>query len=186
MRFTLHYRGTLKANRGPNDKHDLRRYFHEQLRCLWNQTPLSDFQGYLSEDVRTGNISLIHPIGKFKFAPLASSRLHMIAELDITLLRPGPPGNLIMQSGDIDNRLKTLLDALKIPKEPTALPANEAPLENEDPFVCLLEDDSLITAVSVNTDRLLESSVDPNEVLLLVHVTTRATRAILGNSGLGS
>ena len=110
----------------------------------------------------------------------------MIAELDLTLLRPGPPGNLIVQSGDIDNRLKTLLDALKIPKEPTALAADEAPLQNETPFFCLLEDDSLITAISVTTDRLLEKTVDPNEVLLLIHVTTRVTRAIWGNSGLGS
>jgi hypothetical protein len=186
MRFTLHYRGSLKANRGAKDKHALRRYFHGQLRCLWEQPPLLDYRDYLSENVKSGEISLIHPIGQFKFAPLVSSRLHMIAELDITLLRPGPPGNLISQSGDIDNRLKTLLDALKVPKEPTALPAGEVPLADEDPFFCLLEDDTLITAVSVATDRLLEHTVDSSEVVLLVHVTTRTTRAIWGNTGLGS
>lgn len=187
MRFTLFYRGTLKANRGAKDKHALRRYFHDQLRCLWDQVPLTDYRNeYLSESVKQGEISLIHPIGHFKFVPLVSSRLHLVAELKITLLRPGPPGQLISQSGDIDNRLKTLLDALKVPKEPTALPQDESPLENETPFFCLLEDDSLITAVSVETDRLLEVSSDPNEVLLLIHVTTRITRAIWGNSGLGS
>jgi len=186
MRFTLHYRGPLKANRGARDKHLLRRYFHEQLGLLWDQAPLSDYHEYLSEREKEGEISLRYPIGNFKFIPLVSSRLHMIAELDLTLLRPGPPGNLIVQSGDIDNRLKTLLDALKIQKEPTALAADEAPLQNETPFFCLLEDDSLITAISVTTDRLLEKTVDPNEVLLLIHVTTRVTRAIWGNSGLGS
>lgn len=186
MRFTLHYRGTLKANRGAKDKHALRRYFHEQLRCLWGQVPLTDYRGYLSENVGENKISLVHSIGRFKFVPLVSSRLHLAAELKITLLRPGPPGQLISQSGDIDNRLKTLLDALKVPKEPTALPQGEVPLENETPFFCLLEDDSLITAISVETDRLLETPADPNDVLLLIHVTTRITRAIWGNSGLGS
>jgi hypothetical protein len=186
MRFTLHYRGLLKANRGAKDKHLLRRYFHEQLRLLLDQSPLSDYHEYLSQREKPGEISLVYPIGSFKFVPLVSSRIHMIAELDLTLLRPGPPGNLIVQSGDIDNRLKTLLDALKIPKEPTALPPDENPLQTEIPFFCLLEDDSLITAVSVTTDRFLERTVDPNEVLLLIHVTTRATRAIWGNTGLGS
>lgn len=186
MRFTLYYRGTLKANRGAKDKHALRRHFHEQMRCLWEQVPLIDYREYLSETAKEGKISLVHPIGRFKFVPLVSSRLHLVAELKITLLRPGPPGQLISQSGDIDNRLKTLLDALKVPKEPTALPEDEAPLENETPFFCLLEDDSLITALSVETDRLLETPVDPNDVLLLIHVTTRITRTIWGNSGLGS
>lgn len=185
MRFTLHYRGPLKANRGAKDKHTLRRYFHNQLRCLWNQMPLSAYHDYLLEGADR-DVSIIHSIGQFKFAPLVTSRLNMIAELDISLLRPGPPGNLIVQSGDIDNRLKTLLDGLKVPKESTALPADEVPLDDETPFFCLLEDDSLITALSVRTDRLLEASINPNEVLLLIHVTTRITSAIWANSGLGS
>lgn len=186
MRFTLHYRGKLKANRGAKDKHDLRRYFHGQLRCLWDQVPLTDYRRYLSEAVKDKEISLVHTIGQFKFVPLVSSKLHLISELKITLLRPGPPGQLISQSGDIDNRLKTLLDALKVPKEPTALPQEEAPLESETPFFCLLEDDSLITAVSVETDRLLETPADPNDVVLLIHVTTRTTRTTWANLGLGS
>ena len=67
MRFTLHYRGPLKANRGARDKHLLRRYFHEQLSLLWDQAPLPTVTHlqYLSEREKEGEISLLYPIGNF-------------------------------------------------------------------------------------------------------------------------
>ena len=102
----------------------------------------------------------------------------MIAELDITMLRPEPPGKVI-QSGDIDNRIKTLLDGLRMPKVEQELPNGEIP------FFCLLKDDNLITRISVNTDRLLENNIDPSEVVLLIHVHTKLTRLIYANIGLG-
>ena len=37
--------------------------------------------------------------------------------LKILFLRKEGPGKLILQGGDIDNRLKTLLDALKMPSD---------------------------------------------------------------------
>jgi hypothetical protein len=49
--------------------------------------------------------------------------------LKITLLRPEEPGAIILQSGDIDNRLKTLFDALSVPAQPNQLPKNDAPNE---------------------------------------------------------
>ena len=49
------------------------------------------------------------------------------------------------------------------------------PLEqDEDPFFCLLEDDNLITSVSVTTDRLLIPQ-DSNEKLHDVHLIIHAT-----------
>ncbi len=54
------------------------------------------------------------------------------------------------------------------------------PKEGESPFFCLLEDDNLITSVTVKTDRRLEASVTKNEVVLLLFVKTRATKVMLG------
>jgi hypothetical protein len=65
------------------------------------------------------------------------------------------------------------------------LPPGDAPNADEQPFYCLVEDDNLITKVTVITDRLLEGTPSPNEVLLVLRVSTHATRMIYGNMGLG-
>ena len=116
MKFTLHYRGPLRANGNSTQKHDLRKHFHIQLKKLWDQKPLSE-QKYLLQPRDIDNISIIRPIGKFEFAPLVTEEMNVIAELDIILLRPELPGNLLAQGGDIDNRLKTLFDALSMPQQ---------------------------------------------------------------------
>ena len=46
MEFTLFYRGPLKANRGSKEKQELRRHFHSQLKVLWQQPPLEDYQDF--------------------------------------------------------------------------------------------------------------------------------------------
>jgi hypothetical protein len=53
--------------------------------------------------------------------------------------------------GDIDNRVKVL----KVPRECNEIPKEQGPEKDEEPFFCLLEDDSLITKVAITTDRLL-------------------------------
>jgi len=92
---------------------------------------------------------------------------HLIAELDILLLRNEVPGRIIVDGGDIDNRLKTLFDALRCPH--SAEEAGAQP-DSDSAIYTLLEDDSLITAVGVTTDRLLEQCA-PEEALLIVKVT---------------
>ena len=64
---------------------------------------------------------------------------------------PGSPGF----AGDIDNRVKTLLDALKMPST-GEIPPGASPGQDEDPLFCLLEDDSLVTRLSVEMDQLLD------------------------------
>lgn len=115
-------------------------------------------------------------IGDFTFVPLISSKIDLTAELDIILLKSEPLGNIITQSGDIDNRLKTLLDALKVPKEKNELPANLTPGINEQPFFCLLSDDNLISKITFSTKTLLKTDSAPSEVIIILNVTPKATR----------
>jgi len=182
MEFTFQYRGDLKANGSPQHKHELRRHFHIQLAELWRQLPLSNRPHLKAENPPQGKISLLQQVGGFKFVPLVRSKIHAFAELSVTMLRLGPPGAIISQGGDIDNRLKTLLDSLKIP-ENNALPSGVLPSGDEDPFYCLLEDDRLVTKLSVSTDRLLDAK-SLSEVLLLIHVTTKHVEMIFANMGL--
>ena len=184
MEFRLTYEGALKANAGPVDKQILRRHFHAQLKILWEQIPLTGFKELLDPQAGPPQVSIIQKIGPFLFAPLVCEKIHLICELEITLLRPEPPGSVITQSGDIDNRLKTLFDGLRMPKD-GELVAEDAPKSHETPFFCLLEDDNLITKVTVATDRLLRDTRSTNEVLLVIRVNTKATQMIYKNMGLG-
>lgn len=181
MRLTLHYRGSLYANGTPTHKHELRQAFHTQLRTLWAQKPLVDRTMLLAPGKADDEYSLLRPMGGFTFVPLVNVAMDSIAELSLTLLRPEAPGNLLTQGGDIDNRLKTLFDALSMPRHANALPRGASPSQDETPFYCLLEDDNLVTAVQVRTEQLLEPISESSLVDLFIFVRTRVTRPTIGN-----
>lgn len=100
----------------------------------------------------------------------------MSCGLDVLFLRYDPPGSLV-HAGDLDNRVKTLIDALRKPDHANQLRDNEFPAAYEDPFFVLLEDDKLVTALSVTTDTLLDpgetDKPDPHHVHLIITVTIR-------------
>ena len=183
MEFTLHYCGPLKAashkNKRKDHKHCLRKHFHKQLKELWKLPQLSEFRESLivPEPDALESRTLLRRVGQYHFAPLIGSYFHLVASLEIVMLRPEPEGRIFVRSGDIDNRLKTLLDALKVPNETAASPDNVPPSFDETPFFCLLEDDSLITNVDIQTAHWLEPDVqDSDEVVLLLRVRTKPTR----------
>ena len=181
MEFTLVYQGKLKANGEIKEKQCLRRIFHRQLKQLWETNIFKSVGNryFLDDNPPKGNTSIIQKVGKFRFAPLVTQRLHLYAELSIIMLRPEPAGAIITQGGDIDNRLKTLFDSLRMPKNEGEIPKNDSPEEkDENPFFCLLEDDKLVTKLSVDTDQLLEplESTDVRAfVNLMIHVKIKAT-----------
>jgi hypothetical protein len=180
MEFTLFYQGELLKTKKVTveEKQRLRRHFHSQLKVLWQRPPL--LTNHSDGNRWEQPFWLVKEIGNFRFVPLIIRTMHMVAEIDIMMLRPEPPGDLI-KSGDIDNRLKTLFDALKIPNQPSAIPRGQQPEDGEDPFFCMLEDDSLITKVSVNTAQLLKGTNHPSEVVLLIHVQTKLAKATMDN-----
>lgn len=184
MEFRLFYRGELKSNGSVKHKHAIRECFHKQLKHLWNQKPLSE----LREKLLSGQepAGCIRTLEGFVFAPLVQPRLDLIADIDITLMRPEVPGSIVTQAGDIDNRLKTLFDALRMPQKRTEIPTESVSEETDSPFFCLLEDDNLISGLRVTTDRLLDDVLSPSEVLLILHVRTKVTRTSFINIGLSS
>jgi hypothetical protein len=181
MRVTLHYRGPLKANGSPQHKHELRKHFHLQLKKLWSQAPLLDLPALLKPRLREGEYSLLRELPPFVFVPLVAAEMDVIAEVSVVMLRPEAPGGLLTQGGDIDNRLKTMFDALSMPQQANSLPQDAAPDENESPFFCLLENDNLVTSVAVRTEQLLEPDAGPSIVDAAIYVRTRTTRQTWGN-----
>jgi hypothetical protein len=108
----------------------------------------------------------------YRFVPLVCEDFSLLCSLDILFLRRDFPLGVI-SAGDLDNRVKTLIDALRMPKSANELRGNETPGEGEDPFFCLLEDDDLVTALSVETDMLLDppnADAGQSEVKLVISV----------------
>ena len=177
MRFRLYYKGPLKPNGDPKHKQFVRRVFHKQLDHLWRIEPL---KGQASKFLDPGyELSVVQQVDEWNFTSVVNEKNHLIAELDITILNPESPGSVITQGGDIDNRLKTLLDALSIPQR-NQIPKDDAPRPNEGQFHCLLEDDHLVTGLKVSVDQLLgETATD--DVLVLVYVDIKNTHTTLVN-----
>lgn len=203
MKFTLVYEGELKSNGTATKKHAIREKLHPQLEDLWCNHPC--LQGLLSRRyVQTNSgghvyfedhhsvtpriaakpqgdeafglrdptyIDLCAPVmkGGSSFIPLVRERTALKCALKIIFLRHEEPGRVI-QGGDIDNRLKTLLDALSVPQH------DEQVVGNAQGLYCLLEDDSLVTGLDVQTQRLLaKPNAGRNDVHLIIEVDVRVT-----------
>jgi hypothetical protein len=213
MRFTLIYHGPLfgSGNKSKPDKvRDLRDQLHPQLKYLWdNNTALKHLRqsaivGRLGPDlaltqspftaprdlerfpIRENEVDLCEPIaqGGVSYIPLVRKSLDLNCRLDIHFLRQEDPGSLVLQGGDVDNRIKMLFDALRKPDLDVQQQYPQAHQVN----YCLLESDSLIASFGVTTDRLLFPETEhPNEVHLLIEVTINVLRVgnwnvcLLGN-----
>ena len=114
--------------------------------------------------------------------PIVLEDMDVACGLDILFLRPHQSGKALIQSGDLDNRLKTLFDALRMPKVGESL---DSPQEHEDSFFCLLQDDSLIDRVSITTDWLLDPAAYVSDVHLVIDVKLQITRVTWANIGFG-
>lgn len=171
-------------------KHDIRRAFHAQLKYLWETHPVLKSRGVptgfpegnvffpktltqaaaeIANESNAKSVSLkkilqsLYRQNDFEFVPLVNSVLNLHCDLDVLFLRRDPPGSVI-KAGDLDNRLKTLIDALRKPKYPTEFAQIGKPNEGETPFYCLLEDDEMVSSFSVTSDALLDPhSEDEND-----------------------
>jgi len=120
----------------------------------------------------------------YRFVPLVREDWKIRCELDVLFLRMDPPGS-IYEAGDIDNRIKTLLDALRRPLNHNELQGNETPKEDEDPFFTLLEDDKVVTDLRVRTGTLLEvedeKALDQSYSRLLISVSIKPVQVTTFN-----
>jgi hypothetical protein len=163
--------GAGKSDTRSAHKHEIRRVFHDQLKVYWEksanlrewQCPKTDGSGLAKTWENAAAHFQFNGVG---YVPLSFDGLGVACKLDILMLRPEAPGHTLIKGGDIDNRLKTLFDALRIPKVGEV---GETPEDGRNPFYCLLEDDSLINHLSVTTDFLLGGE-NPNEVRLVITV----------------
>ncbi|MFP5233950.1 MAG: hypothetical protein ACLGQX_15200 [Acidobacteriota bacterium] len=193
VRFRLIYSGQLlgasRVDTRGSHKHEIRKSLSTQLQRLWetkqhlrryatqrgfyslNSTgrtiggspEKAQEQGY---QAGLDSLSEIWVRKQARFIPLVTSEICVRCKVDILFLRPEEK-NYILQGGDLDNRLKTLFDAFRVPKD------TEQVLDQNTLFV-LLEDDSLISEVSIVTDNLLllpgRQEIHPTDAFLVIDV----------------
>ena len=210
MQFKLLFSGRLlgatKTKTRADAKHAMRREMHPQLRRLWMQNSqlksMIHIQGkyehaefYFNAHTDAVRQAMLPDLGVqriankwqrngFRFVPLVTEGSELRCSLDILFLRPEDDG-LLRKSGDIDGRMKTVFDALRMPSSLDET-GGMGPQEDEDPFFCLLEDDRLVTDISISTDQLLllphTKQLNANEVFLVINVKiTGAARDTLGH-----
>ncbi len=189
MRFTLTYDGPLHVGGKAPAKQVVREAFHPQLVDLWTFEPLIhsrfllDPRGVANPEDRyrlEPGLSVLTTVGAQVYAPLVSKKLKLNAELDVLLLRAGPAGGVLTGQGDIDNRLKVLFDALSVPTLQQALPCAEGLGTEAKPLHTLLEDDDMVTRVSVDTARLL-GDYPAGHVRAIVRVDVRPATHLYAN-----
>jgi len=83
-----------------------------------------------------------------RFIPLIIPAFCLRCRIDVLFLRPEDTPNHILQSGDLDNRVKTLFDGMRIPDD-------DALIDDGGTHFVLLKDDTLISELSVVGDNLL-------------------------------
>lgn len=159
MRLRLTFDGEIKED-AADGKHLLRKCFHMQLSNLWDVHPRlknsrhpvipavtwEPLRDYLAREYVRNN---------YNYVPLVRKRMQLDCALHILMLRTDAPGSVI-RSGDLDNRVKTIIDGLRMHQGSQELGAYPDPEPHEKPFFCLLEDDDLVTRLSIDTDTVLQ------------------------------
>jgi hypothetical protein len=196
--FTLKYAGPLVSSAATSAKRlksQLRVDFDKQFAVLWKEHPILHEQDpgrfdrkpprhFRTVDAHNkpayqSDIWYRCLVSGIDYVPLVTYGHRMHCHLSIRLHSRRGRGGIIHEGADLDNRLKVLLDALSMPN--VGQDASLAATDNEEPLVyCLLEDDELVTKLSVETLRLLRDDVnDPNyvEADIDVHVTPIAPLA---------
>jgi hypothetical protein len=197
MEFRLIYRGPLPCETSRRSgehrikmleaKQKIRAFLHPQIKEYWHSHPsmkipgspftaqytekgLSFWDFYANQNKVTSSSDHIH-----RFVPLITEGSYHGCAVNVLFLRRDTPNGALMHQGDLDNRIKVLFDALRMPKESQEI--EDLPQSPDcNPCFCLMKDDKYIDHVSVTTDRILtpmETGEAIDDVLIVIHVIAR-------------
>jgi hypothetical protein len=184
LRFRLFYRGQLPSGAGRTKtefKHYLRGQLHPQVRAVWEGERVFRDHEVVAEGSADEypKLPILRTVAGRSFIPLASMRLSCLVEIDCLLLAAEPHGAIVSGAGDIDNRIKTLIDALRMPT-PDEMARAAPPDGLPEPCYCLMDDDKIVRHLSVTADRLLDPERETDAVVI-AEVSIRSTNRAMGN-----
>lgn len=181
MEFCLFYEGRLKSRDNANGKHCIRQALHAQVQSICHSDQFGDsFFQKPNGVIGCCGKEMFVDHGRKRFWFLIAEHTSTVVDLSITLLVPHDVGRIVMNGGDIDNRVKTLFDALRAPVVPSEIPASDGFDYGDEGMYCLLQDDKLIDRISIKSYRD-HSSLAEDSVRCFIEVKTKITRALLDN-----
>jgi hypothetical protein len=148
---------------------------------IWSAHALPDFKYPIPPLIQgqTDFCASINVPNVGNFIPVVRHSLYLSCALDILFLRHEEPFNLMRQGGDMDGRIKTLFDGLRMP-DPKDEYRGLSP--TADPLYVVLEDDALISDISIRSGRLLGDRAKKNHaVRLTIDVTIKVLRVFEQN-----
>jgi|HubBroStandDraft_1064217.scaffolds.fasta_scaffold53452_2 hypothetical protein len=205
MRFRMLFSGEIKAHKEldikPPHKHAIRTYLSPQLERLWQtkeglrryasvtgakaraaRREQDSVGGVYCEENRLAGLEYLADFNKkqsTRFIPLIVPAFCLRCRIDVLLLRPEDTPNHILQSGDLDNRVKTLFDGMRIPND-------DALVDDGGTHFVLLQDDSLISELSVVGDNLLtlpgKPRVGTSDAFAVIDVQLETTEKAEGHA----
>ncbi len=155
----------------------MRRSFDQQLSKLWGREPFSILKKWEDSDFAANAPDFRVKLADQTFLPLYGRTIGVGAELDITLLTGMPEQKAVFEAGDLDNRIKRIVDGLSAPTQKGELLPN---LESGSRWHCLLENDNAVAGLSAKLGVYLASN-DPSESFAIIRVRPLAYRVDLGN-----
>lgn len=157
MKITLTFQGRLPAKqRGVSPaKASLRAAFHPQI--------AAQVKPILSERNWTAVSTVIDGC---HFVSPAHHAYGTAVELDVLLLVPPSQARV----GDVDNRLKTLIDGLTCPANSEQMQGFHEPPDG-GPTYCLMSDDNLVQQITVDSRRWHADGATKDEALVVVTAT---------------
>lgn len=179
MRFSLTFQGDLPPRGSPTQIQNVREQFDPQMRRLWNTEPLIGSANYIDPQYLPNDCYVPRTVKSTEYVPLVSDKLALRASLSVMLYSSDLPGGMLSH-GDIDNRMKTLLDALTVPP---VQQASDNPVKDGRTF-CLLDDDRFVSELTIRNERLLTLDVGSRQSLAIIDVKLIAARALMCNVGI--
>lgn len=157
MKITLTYQGRLPATQRKVSpvKAVLRDAFHPQIAA--QVAPILAERNW-------GSVSTL--VEGNHFVSPAHQNYGTAVELDVLLLVPPSKARV----GDVDNRLKTLIDGLTCPANAQQMQGFHEP-PGGGPTYCLMSDDNLVQRISVDVRRWHAEVASDDEALVVVTAT---------------
>lgn len=173
VKFRLKYDGPLPSASNGNsrrkEKNQIRWKLHHQLVTVVME---GNFGAFKKRDEGEAATFARRKFKDCRFGAVISASHELICNLSIQLERRDLIGGIFSPEGDLDNRIKTLLDALRLPQNENEVMPPDDPNQKKT-CLCLLEDDSLITGLNIQTITSLED-LPKGHVRLSIDVEVKA------------
>jgi hypothetical protein len=179
MNFTLFYSGPIRSGNSKDIRHinDIRLSISPQIRRLYECEPLKSHKVNCEPGSSDGYFKTYVNVEERSYSALVNPSIEAVCQLSVTFFEAEGTLSVASQIGDVDNKTKTLLDALRLPQK-TDIP--KIP-HSQETIHCLLFDDALLWGVDIKRRRLLDSSLGNGKTFTQIDVQI-LPRAILSDS----